>query len=78
MDHFIKIENRYIPLHTIVYIDDDAEQVVISVRDVKTGPGELKVYGEEADRLRGWLTERTAVALVSQEDPQDTGYREDD
>lgn len=78
MDLFIKVENRYIPLHAIAYVDDDGERVLVTLQHVKTGPGELRLEGAEADRLRSWLEEHTAVSLASESEPQDTGYRSDD
>lgn len=78
MNDFVRVDNRYVPLHTIVHVDDDGEHVVISLREPRTGPAELRLGGEEADRLRGWLSERTALTLRTQADVQDTGYRSDD
>ena len=78
MDRFIKVDNRYLPLHTVVYVDDDGERLLIAVRDAKTGPTEYRLSGDAAGQLRSWLSEHVAVAVESQNEPQDVGYRGDD
>lgn len=78
MTDFIRVDNRYVPLHAIVHVDDDGVHVIISLREPRTGPAELRLRDEEADRLRSWLSERTALTLQTPADVQDTGYRSDD
>lgn len=78
MDFMIKVGKRYFPFHSIAYADDDGEQVLLTVKDVRSGPSEFRFFGEEAERLRGWLDERAALALDPEARPDDTGLREDD
>ena len=78
MDHFISIDDRYVPLHAISHIDDSSEQVLIVVRDAQTGPGDYRLQGEAAEEFRGWLKQHVAVSVASENEPQDTGTREDD
>ena len=78
MSSFIKVDNRFFPLRTVAYVDDNEDEVLLSVQDPKTGPGEFRLYGEEAERVRAWLEQRTDLAVTSQNGPQDTGCRDGD
>ena len=78
MDSVIKVGKRYFPFHSIAYVDDDGEQVLLTVRAVRSGPSEFRFFGAEAERLRSWLDERVALTLDPEARPDDTGIREDD
>lgn len=54
------------------------QAVLVTVGDAKTGPTEFRLDGDEAKRLKNWLAQHSAVGIVSQNEPRDTGYRNDD
>ena len=78
MDQFIRINDRFLPLHAISFIDDDGGEMRIVVRDQRDASTELRLEGSEAASLRAWLEERTALSVGSQSELHDTGIRMDD
>lgn len=78
MDDLIKVGKRYFPLHAVAHIDDDGEHVILTIKDVKSGPSEFRLLGEEGARLRSWLDERVGIALAPETRPDDAGVRDDD
>ena len=78
MQDVLQVGKRYFPFHSIAYVDDAGDQVILTVRDVRSGSSEFRFFGGEAERLRDWLSERVALALDPEARPDDVGVRDDD
>ena len=78
MDHFIRINERFVPIHAIASIDDQGDEMLVSLRDARQGPDTIRINGKGAEQLRRWLDEHTSIALESQSELQDSGVRIDD